>query len=143
MASATIIDASSAILAKHGLDGFFKVAEENGSCAYAGFWNPETDDFEWKLVKDHTSDVFYRNDELYNLPVDEEVRRDWLHSRGKILVGDTVMVVKGRAVKPGTVSEVRRIEPVYDKYRRVQAHFCYLTNGERTYVHNVRLVEDA
>lgn len=131
------------IMNENGLSGYRKVSQDGGTYVVASFWNSETHDFKTKCVRDY--DYFDKsrdNDDLYYLDIDEDAKRDWLHSQGRILVGDMVVVEKGRKVRVGTVAYVRDIKPCYDKYSRVQCHFCYLSNGERTYLHNVRLVKD-
>ena len=124
-----------AILAKNGLEGYSKVSQEGGStCTLASFYNPDTKDYQSFIVRDFT----FCNDDLYNVPVDEEVRRMWLHGEGQILVGDLVVVTKGRGVRLGTVAYVKAIKPCFvDGVLRDR--YVYLSNGERTYLRNVRL----
>lgn len=129
------------ILAKRGLSGFAKVNEEGGTFVLAVFYNPETKEYQSVIVRDY--DYFDKSrddDELYYIPIDEDVRRIWMHDNGHILVGDLVVVEKGRNVRIGTVAYVNAIRPVYNKYHRVVNHSVYLSSGEKTYLNNIRLV---
>ena len=84
------------------MEGFFKVKQSGGSYVVAVFYNPYTGETRSECVRDYDyGDCSRDNDELYNMPIDEEVRSLWLHSQGQILAGDTVEVFKGRKVPRG------------------------------------------
>lgn len=128
------------ILIENGLEGYGKVNQEGGCFILAGFYNPTTKDYQSMVVRDYDYfDKSHDNDDLYYMDIDEDIRRIWMHDNGHILEGDLVVVTKGRGVRIGTVAYVKAIKPYYDKYHRVQAHFVYLSNGERTYLSNIRL----
>jgi len=94
------------------MEGFFKVDQSGGSYVTAEFYNPTTGETRSECVRDYDyGDCSRDNDELYNMPIDKEVRTLWLHSRGQILAGDTVEVVKGRKVPRGTIATVKSIRP--------------------------------
>lgn len=127
----------------HGKDltGFHKVAHEGGCFVTGTFYNPETGETVTGCIRDYDyADGSRDNDELYYLPIDEVARVLWLHSRGIVLTGDTVRVVKGRKVPLGTVGTVESIRPYYDRYRRHVADYVYFTDGQRTNINNVELI---
>lgn len=118
-------------------EGFKKVAQSGGSYVVATFYNVLTGETKTACVRDYDySDCSRDNDELYNMPIDEEVRRLWLHSQGHILEGDTVEVVKGRKVKIGTVGKVTGKRDIKDRYGRLVAVYVILDTGESTNVAN-------
>jgi len=123
------------------LNGFYKVAQDGGSYVVATFYNPETNETFSKCVRDYDySDCSRDNDELYYMDIDNEARIKWLHSKGVILVGDTVEVVKGRKVPVGTVARVIDKKPYKDRYGRIQTIYLYLDNGMRTSEDNCKLL---
>lgn len=123
------------------MQGFFKVDQRGGSYVVAEFYNPETGETRSECVRDYDyGDCSRDNDELYNMPIDEGVRRIWLHSRGQILIGDTVEVFKGHKIPKGTVATVKDIKPYHDRYGRCLAHYAYFTDGQRTNIENCRLL---
>lgn len=114
-------------------EGFFKVAQEGGCYVSATFYNPTTKETISGCVRDYDySDCSRDNDELYYMPINEEVKAQWLHDRGIILEGDTVKVVKGRKVPVGTVAKVVAKKPYKDRYGRTQAIYLYFDNGMKT-----------
>ena len=74
------------------------------------------------------------------MPINEEVRRVYLHDNGIILTGDTVKVVKGRKVPIGTIAKVVSLTEYKDRYGRVQCIYANLDNGQRTNVDNCALL---
>lgn len=117
--------------------GFYKVDQKGGSLVVATLYNPDTTEVEHVTVRDYDySDCSRDNDEIYDLPINEDVRREWLHHNGVILPGDTVEVVKGRKVAKGTIATVKAVKPVYDHYNRWVADYLYFTDGPRTNVEN-------
>ena len=123
--------------------GFYKVGEDNGSVCVGMFYNPETGELFSKITWD--IDRPYINDDeeieiLRYLPINHEIRRQWLHKNGVIQEGDTIKVVKGRKIPLGTVAKVRKIYPFYDRYHRWQADYVYLDNGTKTNINNCILV---
>lgn len=125
------------------MDGFFKVAESGGTYVTGIFYNPTTNTVRRELLRDYDyADGSRDNDELYYMPINEEARTLWLHSMGRILVGDVVEVYKGRKVPVGTVGRVKDIKPFKDRYGRTVADYVYFEDGQRTNIENCRLKED-
>lgn len=123
------------------MDGFYKVAHNGGSYVTATFYNPVTKETKSCCVRDYDyADCSRDNDELYYMEINEDVRRQWMHDRGIILVNDTVKVVKGRKVPVGTIAKVTEKKPYKDRYGRTQAIYLYLDNGMRTNEENCVLV---
>lgn len=123
------------------MEGFKKVAQSGGTFIVATFYNPETGEIKSQCVRDYDyADGSRDNDELYDMPIDEEARKQWFHSKGIILEGDTVEVVKGRKVKVGTVAVVTGKREIKDRYGRWLADYVILDNGEQTNVDNCRIV---
>ena len=123
------------------MQGFFKVDQRGGSYVVAQFYNPDTGETRSECVRDYDyGDCSRDKDDLYDMPIDESVRRIWLHSRGQILVGDTVEVFKGRKVPKGTIATVKDIKPYCDRYGRCLAHYAYFADGKRTNIENCRLL---
>lgn len=130
------------MLQNFDLTGFFKVAESGGTFVTNTFYNPTTGETVSGCVRDYDySDRSRDLDELYNLPIDEANRVKWLHSRGQILTGDVVQVVKGRKVPLGTVGKVYKMYPYHDKYGRKVADYVCIEGGYRTNVNNCILFE--
>ena len=126
------------------LDGFFKVDQRGGSFIVATFYNPDTRESMVETVRDYDyEDRRNDNDELYYMPIDQSVRKTWLHHNGKILEGDTVEVFKGRKIRIGTIAKVRKIQPYNDKYGRWVCDYAYFDDGQRTNVTNCRLLVTA
>lgn len=123
------------------LNGFYKVAQDGGSYVVATFYNPVTNETFTKCVRDYDyADCSRDNDELYYMDIDNEARTKWLHSKGIILVGDVVEVVKGRKIPVGTVVRVVDKKPCKDRYGRTQAMYLYFDNGTRTNEDNCKLL---
>lgn len=124
-------------------NGFYKVSKSGYSIEDAVFYNPETKETFSKIVWDIDDDRMLFDEKLQQLrflPLNYDVRRQWLHEAGFIQEGDTVKVVKGRLVPIGTVATVEKIKPYYDRYHRWVADHVYLDNGMRTNVNNCELV---
>lgn len=123
------------------MDGFYKVNESGGTFVVATFYNPATGEEFTKCVRDYDySDGSRDDDKLYYMPIDDDARADWMHRHGHILVGDTVMVYKGRKVPAGTTGTVVHVRPVYDRYKRHVADYVVLDSGVSTNVDNCVLV---
>lgn len=123
------------------LNGFYKVAQDGGTYVVATFYNPLTNESISKCVRDYDyADCSRDNDELYYMDIDNEARIKWLHSKGVILVGDVVEVVKGRKIPVGTVARVTDKKPYKDRYGRTQAIYLYFDNGMRTNEENCKLM---
>lgn len=122
-------------------NGFYKVCQTGYTFITAVFFNPDTGEVKREVVRDYDyADGSRDNDELYDMPINEEVRRMWQHHEGVILKGDTIKVVKGRKVKIGTVATVVDIRPYKDCYGRTLTMYAYLSTGERTNIQNCELV---
>lgn len=122
--------------------GYRKVSHDGGSLVTGEFYNPENRDVTYNTV---LADYDYGDASrdcvpLYEMPIDEDVRKLWAHRQGWISVGDKVEVFKGRKVAIGTVATVESIRPYYDQYHRLKAYYCYFTDGQRTNIDNCRLV---
>ncbi len=122
-------------------NGFFKVSHEGGSLVTANFYNPETKETIHKVVRDYDySDCSRDDDELYNMPINEEIKKIWLHDRGIIQVGDRVKVVKGRTLPHGSVLTVRAKYDYKDQYKRYVATYLYFEEGGKINENNVELI---
>ncbi len=120
---------------------FYKVEQHGGTYITATFYNPDTKETKITRVRDYDYDDCSRdNDELYYMPIDEEVRTIWLHDNGKILVGDVVKVVKGRTIEHGYTGKVKDIKPYNDKYGRWLADYICFEDGRKINIDNCILV---
>ena len=129
------------ILARHGLEGFAKISQSGGMYIVANFYNPSTKEHKSLCVRDYDyADKSRDIDELYYLPINEEVRSQWHHDQNIIQVGDMVEVVKGRKLRIGKVATVKAIKPWHDRYGRCQTTYLYFTDGTRTSIDNCVLV---
>lgn len=124
-------------------NGFYKVAESGLGVCSCTFFNPETKERFSEIVWDIDNDRLLEDKEiqiLRFLPIDEAVRREYMHQNGVILVGDTMEVFKGRKLPKGYKGVVKEIKPFYDKYHRWQANYIYFEDGQRTNQNNCKLV---
>ena len=124
-------------------NGYYKVAENNGGVCVGYFFNPNTKEAFSKITWD--IDRPYINDDeiteiLRYLPINEDVKKIWMHHNGKILVGDTVEVFKGRKIPIGYIGVVKNIKPFYDRYGRWQADYIYFVDGQKTNYDNCKLI---
>ena len=123
------------------INGFYKVNENGYSLTEATFYNPDTGESFSKIVWDMDDDrVCWEAGEYRDLSINNKVARLWKRHNGVIQDGDKVMVVSGRKVPIGTVSYVREIKPIHDRYGRWVADYVYMENGMRTNIKNVVLV---
>lgn len=123
-------------------NGFYKVAENNGGVCIGTFFNPNTMESFSKKTWDIDDDRLLWDEEiqiLRYLPINEDVRKMWMHHNGEILVGDTAKVIKGRKVPIGHVGVVEKIKPFYDRYGRWKANYIYFADGQRTNYDNCEL----
>ena len=74
------------------------------------------------------------------MPINEQAKKAYYRHIGKICVGDTIKVVKGRKVPIGTIATVTDIRDWKDQYGRTQTRYAYLDNGQRTSVSNCELI---
>ena len=124
-------------------EGFFKVSQTGGSYVVAYFFNPVTKEEYSKCVRDYDyADCSRDDDELYHMEINENVRKQWLHHHGCILIGDTVKVVKGRKIPTGTIARVVKYGEFRDRYGRVQTKYLYFEDGTRTSVSNCILYNE-
>lgn len=87
-------------------EGFYKVETRGYSITYATFYNPTTKEEFSQMVADFDDDrVADYNEYLYYLPIDEDVKVMWQHSKGKAFIGDNVKIIKGRKM----LGEVKKI----------------------------------
>jgi hypothetical protein len=127
-------------------NGFYKVAENNGGVCVGTFFNPDTMEHFSKKTWDIDDDRLLWDEEiqiLRFLPINEDVRRIWMHHNGEILIGDTVEVFKGRKIPIGYIGVVENIKPFYDRYGRWQANYIYFADGKRTNYNNCKLIKEA
>ena len=120
------------------INGYFKVEEQRATngMIIATMFNPITLDTYCGIARDVFGEV---DDELINEPLDNDAWRMWRHSKGEIVEGDKVVIVKGRLLPKGTESYVEGVEPIY-KNSKIVDYKIYLTNGSHTYKKNVELV---
>lgn len=127
-------------------NGFYKVNEDNGGACVGTFFNPNTKESFSKITWD-IDDVRLEYDEeiqiLRYLPINDSVRRMWMHHNGRILEGDTVEVFKGRKLPIGYIGIVEKIKPFYDRYGRWQANYVYFVDGKRTNYNNCKIITEA
>lgn len=124
-------------------NGFYKVEENNGGVCVGTFFNPDTMEYFSKIVWDIDNDRLLDDEEiqiLRFLPINEDIRKIYMHHKGIILEGDTVKVFKGRKIPIGYVGVVEKIKPFYDRYGRWQADYIYFADGQRTNYNNCKLV---
>ena len=120
---------------------YYKVSHEGNSFITGYFYNPITKEGKRIVLRDYDYEDCNRdNDELYYMPINEEVRTIWLHDNGIIQTGDTVKVVKGRKVPIGTIAKVVSLTKYKDRYGRFQCIYANLDNGQRTNVYNCELL---
>ena len=94
--------------------GFYKVTEEGGTYVVSYFYNPETNEYFSACTRDYDyADGSRDNDELYYMPIDKEVRRVYLRHLGNILIGDKIIIFKGRKMlgEVKTVADEREYIP--------------------------------
>ena len=119
-----------------------KVAQAGSSFITDTFYNTETGQEFVICVRDYDYNGERDIDVLYYMPIDKEAYRAWQHKHGKIVEGDVVEVVKGRKVPVGTISRVKKIRSVRDKYGRWVADYADLENGQSTNVENCQRIEE-
>ena len=120
---------------------FSKVGQSGGSYVVAYFVNPITWEYYSKCVRDYDySDCSRDDDDLYYMPIDEEVAHLWRKHQGIISAGDTVRVVKGRKIPIGTVAKVSHLFNYNDKYGRWVATYAVFEDGRKTSVSNCEIV---
>lgn len=117
--------------------GFYKIAQSGGSYVVATFYNPDTKEVKTKGVRDYDySDCSRDDDELYYMPINEDVKRVYLHDNGCILVGDMAKVVKGRTIEHGYIGKVVNRREYTDKYGCWLADYIYFEDGRKINVAN-------
>lgn len=124
-------------------NGFYKVAENNGGVCVCTFFNPDTMEHFSKIVWDIDNDRLLDDEEiqvLRFLPINETVKKIYMHHKDIILEGDTVEVFKGRKIPIGYTGIVKSIKPFYDRYGRWQADYIYFADGQKTNYNNCKLV---
>lgn len=122
--------------------GFYKVNIDNGGVCVDTFFNPETKESFSKITWDIDRPYINDNEEteiLRFLPLNKDVRKEWLTFNGVIQIGDTIEVFKGRKIPKGTIAKVVNIKPFYDCYHRWQCDYAYLDNGQKTNISNCKL----
>ena len=120
--------------------GFYKIGQTGGSYVVASFYNPETKELKTKCVRDYEyADCSRDDDELYYMPINEEVKRIYAHDNGRILVGDKARVVNGRTLEHGFVGTVKAIKPYKDRYGRWLADYIYFEEGGKINIDNCEL----
>ncbi len=123
--------------------GFYKVGQSGSCYVSATFYNPETKETKTCCVRDYDyADCSRDDDDLYYMEINEEVRKQFMHDNGYILIGDTVKVVKGRKVPIGTVAKVTDERIYKDRYGRIRTLYVYLDNGMKTNINNCELMNE-
>lgn len=122
---------------------FYKVSHNGGTYVTGLFVNPITWETKLECLRDYDySDCSRDNDELYYMPIDEEVARLWRRHCGIVGVGDTVEVIKGRKMPIGYIGKVADLRDWRDQFGRVQATYAVFEDGKRTNVDNCRILEE-
>lgn len=120
---------------------WYKVNQDGYSYITAMLFNPVTKEHKTVCVRDYDyADGSRDNEEVYNMPIEEEAVKAWNRHLGIISVGDTIKVVKGRKVKIGTIAEVVDMYDWKDRYGRAQTRYAVLDTGEKTSVTNCELI---
>lgn len=121
---------------------FYKVNQSGGTYIVALFVNPITWEHYTQCVRDYDySDCSRDNDELYYMPIDEEVANAWRKHIGIVGAGDVVRVVKGRKIPIGTIAKVERVFDYKDRYGRVVNTYAVFEDGSKTSVYNCEIIE--
>lgn len=121
--------------------GFYKIGQDGGTYVVAHFYNPTTKEFISKCVRDYDySDCSRDDDELYYMPINEQVKTIYLHDNGCILVGDMAKVVKGRTIEHGYIGKVVKKKEYTDRYGRWIADYIYFEDGKKINIANCILV---
>ena len=126
--------------------GYYKVNEYGYSYVTAIFFNPITKEHYSRAVYDYDDDrVRIYAGEHYDAPIDENVRKIWLHFNGVIQVGDLVNIVKGRKFKGEQKRVIRQFTYKIDgMYGRSYGDVEYLVfeDGTKVAHHNCELVQE-
>jgi len=124
-----------------GNNDFKKVNEQGGTFIVATFFNVKTKEVISGCVRDYDyQDCRHDIDELYNMPIDFEAKKEYLHMLGIIQVGDKIQVFKGRKVPVGTIGKVVNIRKIKDFYKRTVATYVDLDNKYSTNIDNCKLI---
>lgn len=121
--------------------GFYKVAQNGGIYVTALFVNPETWEVKSVCVRDYDyADGSRDNDDLYYMPIDEDVAEAYRKHCGIVAAGDVVEVYKGRKIPLGTIAKVIRVYDWKDQYGRAQTRYAVFEDGRKTSVYNCRII---
>ena len=124
-------------------NGFYKIYETGGVYVVGYFYNPITKELKTECLRDYDYDDRRNdNDELYYMPINEEVKKIYLHEKGVILVGDKAKVIKGRTIEHGFIGVVINKKEYKDKFGRWVADYIYFEDGRKINVNNCELVRE-
>lgn len=113
-------------------NGFYKVSEKGGSFVVDTYYNPTTDEIGTLVARDYDYNGDRDNDSIYNAAINEDAKNAYLHACGQFILGDKVMVIKGRKIPHGTVHTVTGMKDIRDKYGRTCAHYLIFEDGTST-----------
>ena len=124
-------------------DKFYKISHHGGTYVTGEFYNPVTKELKSELLADYDyADGSRDNVELYDMPINKEVRRQYYYDKGVIQEGDYARVIKGRTLNHGYVGFVEKIRDFTDRYGRCIATYIYFQNGEKINIDNCELVKE-
>lgn len=129
---------------------FYKVNQEGGSYVVGLFVNPITWETKRETLRDYDYDDGRNdNDELYYMPIDEEVKEAYRKHLALTsgddggwfaAPGDVVEVFKGRKIPVGTVAKVARLWEYKNSYGRLLTRYAVFEDGRKTSVDNIRVI---
>lgn len=121
------------------MSNWYKIEQFGSTTVVAIFFNVVTKEERLLIVKD----IFSDNERLkkyYEMPISEEAVIEWKHSKGVLLQGDVVEVVRGRKVPKGIRCTITDTYPIYNKYDKQIGTYVVLDNYWHTNIKNVQLV---
>ena len=126
--------------------GYYKVNEYGNSYVTATFFNPITKEHYNVTIYDYDDDrVRIFAGEHYDVQINQDVRKAWLHFVGVIQIGDLVQINRGRKFK-GEQKRVARtftyhIDGMYSRsYSEVE--YLVFEDGTKVAEHNCELVQE-
>lgn len=133
------------------LEGFVKIAQENGTLVRCDLYNPITkekisvvvDDHEYPYMEGPCVSRQYPHEvleKIREMPVDVDMLKQYKFDAGLVVVGATIEVVKGRKYSKGDRGVVTKVYDYKDRYGRWVAEYCLTSNGMKINTANVRLV---
>lgn len=125
---------------------FYKVAENGRTYVSAIFFNPITkEEFSSTIYDYEDIRVQISAGELYSMPINEEIRKMWLHKNGIIQIGDLVVIARGRKFKGEQKRVVKEFTySISGMYGRSYGDIEYLVfeDGTKVAKHNCDLIQE-